>query len=138
MAWWNASQKRIDKVGRTTREVKLPRRSEQAREKGEDPYFPPLVEEAHYLLEYLRALGYAAAGVAGPTCISFTEIDAWARLSAVSLHPWEVTILRALSSEFVSEIGAAEDHLRPAPWSPEPEQIDRKALASRIKDVLRG
>ena len=137
-AWWSASQKRVDKVGHTTREVKLPRRAEQWRDKGEEPYFPPIVDEAVYLLEYLEALGYAATGMAGPVRISYCEIEAWARLCAVSLEPWEVSMLRTLSHEFVMEVVAAEDYLRPAPWLPEPEQINRKSIASRIKDVLRG
>lgn len=138
LAWWNVGQKRIDKVGKTEREVKLPSRAKQAEEKEMEIYYPPLAPEAVYLVDYLRSLDFIEPSMGGPIRLSFAEIWSWARLNHIALKPWEVTILRQLSTEFASEVTAAENPQRPAPWVPEVAPVDQKALARRIKDLLRG
>lgn len=125
-------------MGKTEKDVQLPPRAEQAKAREAEVYYPPLAGEVRYLLEYLQALDYVEPGMAGPVRLSYREIEAWTQLSGVSLRPWEVTTLRAMSAEFAREIRAAEDPKHPAPWAPEPEQLDRKAVARRIKDALRG
>ena len=138
IAWWNATPKRRDKLGKTEKEIVLPIRAQQAQDKGDVPYYPPIPSEVSYLLSHLEGLGFSEVGMAGPVPLSWQEIAAWSHLQGVELNPWEATVLRSMSEQFVRELAEAENHLRPPPWSPEPEQIDQQELAQRIKDVLRG
>ncbi|QIL71671.1 hypothetical protein G7048_15695 [Diaphorobacter sp. HDW4B] len=101
-------------------------------------YYPPLDDEARYLLDYLQALDYVESGLSGPIKLSFGEIESWTRLMSVHLQAWEVTFLRSMSTAFARELHAAENPSHPAPWAPVVEQIDRKRVARRIKDVLRS
>jgi hypothetical protein len=39
---------------------------------------------------------------AGPLGIPYSEIDAWARLNARTLAPWEVAVLRDLDGAFLT------------------------------------
>ena len=125
-------------MGRSEREVKLPSRAAKALEDDAEIYYPPLAPELGYLVEYLRRLDFIEPGAAGPVRLSFTEIRSWAQLSGVQLKPWEVDLLRQMSTEFVSEVNAAENPQRPAPWMPVDALQEKQAIARRIKDVLRG
>lgn len=138
IAWWSASQTLKQKVGKEEREIALPCRAKQAREKGFDLYYPPLSMEVGYLVEYLESFDYVEPGLHGPLRVSFHELGAWACLNGIDLKPWEVTMLRMMSAEFASELAAADNPQRPPPWSPAPQQIDRRALAQHVKGVLRG
>jgi len=138
IAWWNATPKKRDKVGKTEKETVLPTRAKQAQDKDGELYYPPIPREVAYLLGHLESLGYSEVGMGGPVPLSWQEIAAWSQLQGVELRPWEATVLRSMSEQFVRELSEAESHLRPPPWSPEPEQIDQRELAQRIKDVLRG
>ena len=40
VAWWSATPKRREKVGKTEKEIVLPNRAKQAQDKGGDPYYP--------------------------------------------------------------------------------------------------
>lgn len=97
-----------------------------------------MAAELEYLVGYLSRLDFIEPGAAGPVRLSFTEIRSWALLSGVQLKPWEVDLLRRMSSEFVSELNAAENPQRPAPWLPSDGLQEKMAIARRIKDVLRG
>lgn len=140
MAWWNATPKRKKKAGKhaAEREVAMPTRAARAKEQGDDLYFPPLPAEVSYLLGYLQSMGYVERTMAGTQCLSHQEMAAWCQLHGVALWPWEVSVLRAMSNEFAQELAASEDYQRPPPWSPEGEQIDRAAVARRVKEALRG
>lgn len=137
IAWWNAPRKRVEKVGKTEREIELPKRAVAAGDKGDLLYFPPLAQEARYLLEHLQSLGYVQPGMGGPMRLTHQEICAWSELHGVALWSWEVTALREMSGEFASELIAAESEKRPPPWSPSPDQVDQVELVARIKNVLR-
>lgn len=125
-------------MGRSEKEVTLPSRARQALDKDAEIYYPPLPAELSYLVEYLRRLDFIEPGMAGPVRLSFTEIRSWAVLCGIQLKPWEVDMLRQMSTEFVSEVNAAESPLRPAPWMPSDGLQAKVAIARRIKDVLRG
>ncbi|MBB6578010.1 hypothetical protein HNP33_002078 [Comamonas odontotermitis] len=118
--------------------MKLPSRAKQAEEKGSEVFYPPLSPEAGYFIDYMLSLDFIEPGMAGPVRLSFTEIYSWSKLHGVQLKPWEVTLIRKMSTEFASEVSAAESPQRPAPWTPEVVAVDQTKLASHIKDVLRG
>ena len=90
------------------------------------------------MLEYLQALDYVESGMSGPIKLSFGEIESWTRLMGVQLQSWEVALLRSMSAAFARELAFAENPRHPAPWAPVVEQIDRKRVARRVKDLLRS
>lgn len=116
----------------------MPPRIDEVQRQDTEAYYPDLNDEVRYLLDYLQAMDYVEQGMSGPVRLSFAEIEAWAQLAAVELLPWEVSVLRAMSSAFASEVRAAESINRPPPWVPVPEQIDRVKVALHVRSVLRG
>lgn len=75
--------------------------SERARRALEDG--PALPDEAAYLWGWYCELAAARnSNGFGPVPLSFAEIDAWARLNARVLHPFELRALRALDAAWLA------------------------------------
>lgn len=53
-----------------------------------------------------------------------------------SLSTWELLTIKELSAAYAAEYSQASDKNRPAPYSQ--EEIDRSALASKFKNILRS
>lgn len=68
----------------------------------EDPNVPP---EGEWLWLAFWKLDAARGGNGfGPSSLSFTEIDAWARLNGVSLAAWEVEAIRAMDRAALEKV----------------------------------
>lgn len=80
--------------------------------------------------------GPVEAGGMGPAPLSWREISAWAERTFQRPSAWEARTLRRLSREYLSEIHAAEDQHRAAPWSPAPTEADRNTQEQRLRAVL--
>ena len=63
-----------------------------------------------------------AGGFSGPQPIGWQDIDAFVRLSGVSLAPWEIELLEQLDDIFVQP--------EPAPALPEGQAVNAAASAS--------
>jgi len=81
---------------------------------GDENYWPelPPLRRGAYLVDYL----WDAGPLEGEHQLSHTEMQNYQRNTGVSLHPWEVRVVRRLSAEYLNEMRAAEDKLRDAPW----------------------
>ena len=91
-----------------------------------------------YLVEYLFEVGPAAGGGFGPAPITHQEIAAWQSNMRRQLQPWEVSMLRRMSVQWVAEMIRAEAADCPAPWSGELVTEDEKrAVAGSLRDSLR-
>jgi hypothetical protein len=53
---------------------------------------------------FLALHGARSGNGMGINPISFTEIDAWCRLSRVTLDPWEVDVIRLLDNAYLESI----------------------------------
>lgn len=105
--------------------------------KGREPRLPdaPLP----YLVEYLFEVGPAAGGGFGPVPISHQELAAWQSNMRRRLQPWEVSMLRRLSVQWVAEAVRAEDPDCPAPWAGEVlSDEEKRAVAMKLRDAMRG
>lgn len=102
------------------------------REKGRDPKLPeaPLP----YLMDLLFEVGPAQGGGFGPLPITHQELLAWQVNMRRFLQPWEVSMLRRLSVEWIAEAHRAEAHDASAPWTD--EAITGEELV-RVADDLR-
>ena len=107
------------------------------REQGRDPKLPyvPL----QYLMDYLFEVGPAAGGGFGPSPITHQELLAWQVNMRRMLQPWEISMLRRLSFEWISAAAAAEDEGAPAPWAAEEVTSDeRVAVGDSLRDSIRA
>lgn len=74
----------------------------------------------------------------GPLALSWVDIESWIRCTELDISNWEKLTIKSLSEEYVTELVAARDKNRPAPYSPEPEEeIDREAIQDKILRILR-
>lgn len=113
--------------------VYLPRH-EQAKRDGIEPRMPP--NPAPHIIDRLIEIGLTEAAGMGSGPISWLQIDAWSRLTGVTLAPWEARLLRRLSSEYLAESRAAESVHRAAPWRTDPTAQERAAEEARLVAAL--
>jgi hypothetical protein len=64
---------------------------------------------AGHLLEYLWEVGPTLAAGDGEAVITQGEIRAWQDNMGVDLAPWEVSLMRRLSQEFLAQLRASTD-----------------------------
>lgn len=70
--------------------------------------------------------------------LSSVELQAWQRGRAIVLTPWEFDAVRAMSSAYVTQLHEAEDKDCPAPFGANPSEIDRDAVARKVRNALRA
>ena len=90
---------------------------------------PPLTCSEH-LVSYLFDIGPTIAG----NLLTHAEIGAWQENVGIDLEPWEVRVLRRLSSDYMSESRKAEKPDCPSPWADAP-QIGWKSLQRSLKNL---
>ena len=90
-------------------------RRDAALDKGGSIEMPEL-ECGDYLIKHLFDVGPTLAGGMGNSPITYSEIEAWQRITGIELLPWEAGLLRRLSAEYLAESSAATKHDRPAPF----------------------
>lgn len=75
---------------------------------------PPL--DCEYLIGYLFDIGPTMAAGMGNGPVTYSEIEAWQRISGVTLLPWEASLIRRLSGEYAAESFEAGKQDRPPPF----------------------
>jgi hypothetical protein len=130
LAWLHAvpkapEKKQLEREGSRLRQLK---------NEGREPKMPDIT--FRYLLEYLLEVGPVEQGAFGPTPLSHQELLAWQMNMRRMLQPWEITMLRRLSAEYVSFSQEAENSMCPAPHSGPLTTADRRAIASSLKRSL--
>lgn len=91
------------------------RRIERYQKDGVEPQYPD-PGPASYLLAHLWEIGPTEAAGAGEGPISQSEIRAWQENMGVELHPWEVSLLRRLSGEYLSQSQKSTNPACPPPF----------------------
>lgn len=99
----------------------------------------PPVDLGAYLVHYLWEVGPAASAGFGLAAVTFAELHAWQKCAGIDLQPWEVRILRLLSSDYIAESKRAEKPDSPAPYSNNTIlEFDRAIVAKRVGDALKA
>lgn len=112
MGWLHAVPRDTSRKGRPgNRESRL----DSLLQKGGQPALPPVVVGADVLGMFLD-VGPAASGVSGAVPISYTEIEAWARVTGIYLQPWQGKLLRDLSRTYVRSLTKGEDPQSAPPY----------------------
>jgi len=109
-------------------------RHEQLKRDGIAPKMPP--NPAPYLVERLVEIGLTEAAGMGASPISWSQIDAWSRLTGTVLQPWEARLLRRLSAEYLSMSRTAESLQCAPPWRAPVSVREREIEEERLRSVL--
>lgn len=133
LAWLNAVPQTAQTTthGRKAPPANTLSRLKKMQAQGAAPSMPPLRPALQPLLAHLQDVGPVLSGGMGPAPLTYGELQAWQASTGVELSPWQATLLRRLSREFVAETNAAADPARPAPWAPEHETEERRAAVAR-------
>ena len=131
LAWLNSKSK-------DAKESRL--RQFKAQDENHQSLELPPVERGYYLVEYLTEAGVCMSSGMGLQPLSWQEIEAWQRATALSLTPWEVITLREMSEAYSTEYSASDNELRSPPYTPkvEEEDIARKEVSDKLKSIFRG
>lgn len=99
---------------------------------GQEADLPDVTAE--HLLRYLMEIGPSMPAGAGIAAISHGEIRSWQENTGIELSAWEARALRDASREFVSELYAAKDPRRPAPYGGGPTTVQ---VAADMRAAIR-
>ncbi|MFW2829874.1 hypothetical protein [Sphingomonas sp. ID0503] len=109
-------------------------RAEEMKRQGIERKLPPV--RLPHLIEHLMEVGPVEITGMDRAAISWRELEAWGRETAIRLRPWEKRLLRRLSAAYLAESRAAEDPHRGAPWSGPKTDKDRHAEDAALRSLL--
>ena len=92
----------------------------------------PEIQQGGYIIEWLSELDwYSVTGMGTPTPLTWTEIDAWARVTNTTIDSDDVLLIRHLSKIFVGMLNEAKDPACPAPYA-DTANVDSSALRESL------
>lgn len=77
---------------------------------GRPPDDPAPPEGAEHVLRWFWALDSARSCGFAPNPISFSEIEAWAKLTGADPLPWEVRAIKAMDMAYLNELAKRGQH----------------------------
>jgi hypothetical protein len=131
LGWFHA----IPKSDKPSKD-KQPNRAEKIKAAGGEPLMPPV--DAEYIVSYWQDLGLCGAGAMGAAPLSASEIDAWARLGAVELEPWEFNTLRQMSQHYISSLHESESPDALPPFGSLAQEFDRTIVQKKLTNAFQA
>lgn len=98
----------------------------------------PDVEDAYYIVKWWQDCGTVGTTGQGLIPLTWQEIQAWRTENELVLNNFEISCIKNMSREYVSEYYAASDKSRPAPYSITEDKVDMVAVVNSGKNFLRG
>ena len=127
IAWLYTAQ--VRKTNKATE--KLPPRAERMKESGLRLPIPN--NPAPHLTDWLFDIGPVVPGGMGMARIGWQDIAAWQSVTGHELAPWEASLLRSLSGEYLAMQNEASDPQTPAPWIDQASvEANREAVTNRL------
>lgn len=93
--------------------------------------------DVEYLVDILFEVGPTMASGMGELPLSHSELLAWMSNSGIELHPWESSMLRRLSRDYLASSVNAVRRDCPAPWAPRGDDINKDVVAKKIRAIFR-
>jgi hypothetical protein len=115
-------------------ETKSPARIEAYKAAGGGLPLPELT--VPHLYTWLMEAGPIESGAMGSAPLGWPTIRAWAEQTFTPMSAWEARTLRQMSIRYFSELHAAEDPHRPAPFWPARGMADHDANERQLRAVL--
>lgn len=109
-------------------------RFDQMKRDGIAPQMPP--NPMPNIIARLVEIGMTQAGGMGPAPLSWSEIDAWRRITGIGISPMEGRLLRDLSIAYLGEMGRADSENCPPPWKGEVTSREIELETARLRAVL--
>lgn len=139
LAWLQATPKpspgtRRAKMATDHAPPRLSRLDELKKAGIRNPPMPP--NPMPHLVDRLIEMGLTEAGGMGAAPLSWLTIDAWQRVTGVTIAPWEARLIRRLSTDYLAMSRAAESENCPAPWRAPITAEQRASEVERLKLVL--
>ncbi len=97
---------------------------------------PPV--DADYLIGYWHDMGLVSSNGMGAASLSALEIDAFCRLSAVELEPWEFKALREMSQNYASYLHLGENPSQLPPYGSLTEEYDREVVGKKVSNAFKA
>jgi hypothetical protein len=113
-----------------------PNRAEKITANGGTPLMPPV--DADYLIGYWQDMGLVSNTGMGAASLSALEIDAFCRLSAVELDPWEFKALREMSANYASHLHLGENPNQPPPYGSLTQEYDRQVVGKKVTNAFKA
>lgn len=100
----------------------------------------PELDGAEYMVTLFQEAGLMSSNGMGAVPLSWQEIESWLDVTELRLTVWEKLTIREMSDAYVAALHQSTGKHDPAPYVPAvtPEEIDRKAVSSKVGNVLRG
>jgi len=137
LAWWHAAPQ--PKPGKTgTPLVQRESRMKMALRCGNEVDLPYVDPGLLFLVQQLFDAGPVSAGGNGTIPLTWTDLDAWQRVTGAALPPGQLRLLRRLSGEYLDESNLAVEHDAPPPWVRGLGEDKRWRISGHIKNVLRS
>ena len=136
MAWLNATPKPDERSKAADPKFERERVSRIERlKKDKIPILMP-PNPAPSIVDRLTEIGMTEAAGMGSAPLSWLTIDAWQRVTGVTIPAWEARLIRHLSIEYLTESRRAESENCPSPWRVQVTQRERDIEQARLEMVL--
>lgn len=91
---------------------------------------------APHIIERLIEIGLSEAAGMAAVPVSWLTIEAWQRITGITLAAWEARLIRRLSSDYLASSRLAESENCPAPWRAPITDRGIEMEVQRLKMVL--
>ncbi len=135
MAWLHAVPRPPEGTKRASQD-KAPKlsRLDQMKRDGIVPHMPP--NPCPHIVARLIEIGITQPGGMGLAPLSWREIEAWQRMTRVTIAPWEARLLRSLSLAYLAQLSRAESENCPPPFRVEVSQREMEIELNQLAMVL--
>lgn len=136
LAWLHAVPKPPEGSRRAQAADKLPQisRLDDLTRRKIEPQMPP--NPMPHVIARLIEIGITETNGMGPAPLSWREIDAWQRSTAVRLQPWEARLIRKLSLAYIAEGRRSESETCPPPFRMGVTQREIESEDALLRSIL--
>lgn len=131
LAWWRATPEPAETSRAKADKKKRVSRIRDAEERGLEIFLPDVEPDVLYLVDTLLDAGPTSAAGMGFVPVTWTDLEAWSRVTGIELLPWEARLVRQLSAEWLAETDRSRSAKAPPPW----EHTEESALTRVAEDM---
>lgn len=139
-AWLHTAPVPDQKKNSSKAQPKQPTRLKKLQiDRKDDLYCPdmPEIDGGEWLLQVFWDVGPAMSTPMGSAPLSHSEMRAWQETSGVELEPWQASLLRRMSAEYLAECQKAESPNCPSPLAVEMTDEDRERVSKKVGQAMR-
>lgn len=97
----------------------------------------PDISGVELVVTYLAELGYADQGFDSLKPVAWSEIQAWANMTGLTVQTWLALMLRELSEEYATQANRSREASCPAPFTVEATESEIERMRKRSDAKVR-